>query len=180
MLGGLLGGPFGAIWGSQLGSSIGAARAEDRANEERLEQMGLSKEVRQLAAACAAELAEAEEGLQLAQRALESAKGMESQLQAQAAELYEAAQTALIQDDEAKARQCLVERQEVNTRVTAAGIQKMEADDRVNQMQSAVEILGSRAAQLEARMSSAILDKQTTVMLEPEDPLLRKFRELED
>ena len=53
VLGGLLAGPFGAIWGAQIGGSVGADRAAKRADEQRMERMGLTKEVRAAAAACA-------------------------------------------------------------------------------------------------------------------------------
>ena len=119
VLGGLLAGPFGAIWGSQIGGSVGAARGADRANEERLERMGLSKEMRATAATCAAELAEAEEGLQTARRALASAEEFARTLQEAADASYEKAQAALLDGDEAAARVHLVERQQTNLRVSS-------------------------------------------------------------
>uniref|UniRef100_A0A7S0JI77 Glycine zipper domain-containing protein n=1 Tax=Calcidiscus leptoporus TaxID=127549 RepID=A0A7S0JI77_9EUKA len=184
VLGGLLAGPFGAIWGSQIGGSIGAAKGEERANEERLERMGLSRDMRATAAACAAELAEAEEGLKLAQNSLESARAVERNLEASASESYAAAQVALQAGDEAAAREHLVMRQQTNGRKSAAQIETYEAVERCARMRSAIDALGERAAQMEALMSRAVAGTTASRAgwpdaLELEDPLLQKFKDLE-
>jgi len=180
LLGALLGGPFGAVWGAQLGGALGSAKAKERANEARLERLGLSRDLREKAAACAADLAEAEEGRQLARTALESAQRVERNLAESASESYAAAQAALSQGDEAAAREHLLKRYETNTRLSAARISSLEAAERVATMESAVQSLSEQAMQMEQLLRRAVASKSATLASQDlEDPLLRKFRELE-
>ena len=74
-------GRFGAVWGASLGGNFGAQRGAQKAAEAKLEQMGISKEVRVAAAECATDLEEAGSGLASCMEALRSAKAFEAQLE---------------------------------------------------------------------------------------------------
>ena len=69
------------MWGASLGGNFGAERGAQKAAEARLEQMGISREVRVAAAECAKDLEEAGSGLASCQEALQSAKAFEAQLE---------------------------------------------------------------------------------------------------
>lgn len=185
-LGGLLGGPFGAIWGAQLGGAMGARRGAQKSEEARLEKMGLSREVREAAAACAADLAEAEEGLSACREALQSARALESQLEASSAAAYAEAEAALRAGDEAAARACLERRQQSKGQLGKARLEAAEANDRVVRMEAALSALAERSKAIEAAMSRAVAssavsaaDRAVTRLDEDDDPLLRRFRDLE-
>jgi len=186
VLGGLLAGPFGAVWGASLGGSFGAQRGAQKAAESRLEQMGISREVRVAAAECAKDLEEAGEGLSSCLEALRSAKAFEAQLESGAEQAYAAAQTALVAGDEAEARACLERRQELRTQLTKAQSERADAVGRVTRMEGAVAVLTERSRSIEAAMSRAVAVSaesstatSSVAALEDDDPLLRRFRELE-
>lgn len=69
------------MWGASLGGNFGAQRGAQKAAEARLEQMGISREVRVAAAECAKDLEEAGSGLASCMEALRSAKAFEAQLE---------------------------------------------------------------------------------------------------
>ena len=187
VLGGLLAGPFGAIWGASLGGSIGAQRGAQKAEEERLEKMGLSREVRAAAAECAKDLSEAAEGLAACEQALGSAKALEAQLEASAAQAYSAAETALRAGDEAEARACLERRNQIKSQIIKAQSEVADAAGRVTRMEGAMSALTARSREIDAALqrsmavsaSSATSQRVSALELEDDDPLLRKFRDLE-
>ena len=120
----------------------------------------------------------------MAQRALASAEELEATLEASAKDSYAAAQAALLKENDAAAREHLVQRQQTNARLTSAKLQTLEAAERLRKMRNAVEALSERAAQVEALMSRAVVGATGSAAGEPsaaelEDPLERKFRELE-
>jgi hypothetical protein len=69
------------VWGASMGGNFGAQRGTQKAAEARLEQMGISREVRVAAAECARDLEEASSGLASCKEALQSAKAFEAQLE---------------------------------------------------------------------------------------------------
>jgi len=190
VLGGLLAGPFGAVWGASLGGNFGAQRGAQKAAEAKLEQMGISKEVRVAAAECATDLEEAGSGLASCMEALRSAKAFEAQLESGTEQAYAAAQTALVAGDEAEARACLERRAGLREQLTRAQGERADAFGRVTRMESAVAMLTERSRSIEAAMSRAVavsaesssvasMGSAAPLSLEDDDPLLRRFKELE-
>jgi len=184
VLGGLIAGPFGALWGAQIGGGIGANNRANREAQDRLDRMGLSKEVLDAAAACASDIQEAEESYEIVRRAEASQRGLVTELERQAAIAYEAAEKALRGGDEGGARARLEERQLLKPKIAAAKAELNSASLRVKAMEADVLALKERAAQVEAmvgRSASASAElRGSTPMLEPEDPLIQRFRDLEE
>ena len=182
VLGGLIAGPFGALWGASLGSSMGAAGRERREEEARLAAMGLDREAVRLAAALAAELAEAEASVSACEEAERSQSNLGERLAAAAAEQYAAAEEKLRAGDEESARALLVERrggrerrverqghlptfpspphrQETQAKAARADAELQEARDRTLSVRRAVSVLSTRAAELEASLDQAAARK---------------------
>lgn len=185
VLGGLLAGPFGAIWGAQIGGSVGADRAAKRADEQRMERMGLTKEVRAAAAACAADLSEASESLKLTERAQRSAEVLVAQYDSTVNEAFAAAEAALRSGDEAAARQHLLRKREATVDLDRAKLAVAEAAERAESMRRSVTALEARAAEVEQYMGRAVTSAARSKDVELsaddlDDPLLARFRELED
>uniref|UniRef100_A0A6V2PN52 Glycine zipper domain-containing protein n=1 Tax=Emiliania huxleyi TaxID=2903 RepID=A0A6V2PN52_EMIHU len=187
VLGGLIAGPFGALWGASLGSSMGAAGRERREEEARLAAMGLDREAVRLAAALAAELAEAEASVSACEEAERSQSNLGERLAAAAAEQYAAAEEKLRAGDEESARALLVERQETQAKAARADAELQEARDRTLSVRRAVSVLSTRAAELEASLDQAAARKAVgsgpvagaVEAAPPEDPLLARFKDLE-
>mmetsp|Transcript_46902 Transcript_46902/g.155484 ORF Transcript_46902/g.155484 Transcript_46902/m.155484 type:complete len:235 (-) Transcript_46902:139-843(-) len=187
VLGGLIAGPFGALWGASLGSSMGAAGRERREEEARLAAMGLDREAVRLAAALAAELAEAEASVSACEEAERSQSNLGERLAAVATEQYAAAEEKLRAGDEESARALLVERQETQAKAARADAELQEARDRTLSVRRAVSVLSTRAAELEASLDQAAARKAVgsgpvagaVEAAPPEDPLLARFKDLE-
>uniref|UniRef100_A0A7S3B451 Uncharacterized protein n=1 Tax=Haptolina ericina TaxID=156174 RepID=A0A7S3B451_9EUKA len=143
-------------------------------------RMGLDKELRTLATTVASELAEAEEGLTLTEQAVRSCRAVEERFEASAATSYAAAQAALVAGDEDGARAHLVERSAVNQRLAEAKLQTVDAEARVERMRISLDALAQRAAQVETLMGRAVSGAlESRAVSVDDDPLLRKFRDLE-
>lgn len=191
VLGGLIAGPFGALWGASLGSSIGSNRREQREREEQLTQLGLNRQTRLLAQQLTEQLAEAESGVAICMDAERSQLRLVEQLRARASDIYAAAEKKLRDGDENAARDLLVERKAMLERLEEAEKVLGEAVSRTEAMKRSVDVLSSRAQELEASFKSAIASRAAAsgaraaneyasdAALAPEDPLLAKFRELE-
>lgn len=190
VLGGLLAGPFGAIWGASLGSGFGANARQKREQAEELERMGLSEDMMKLAQQTAQDLAEAESALSMVQEAENSQAALVKRYDDAMSEAYKAAEDALSSGDEDSARRFLVEKNEHKTRKEAAELDLLEAKKRVSTMRSSVTQLAERTAQVEQMMSSIVADKKMKSIASRsdagvvdtftvEDPLERKFRDLE-
>lgn len=184
VLGGLVAGPFGALWGAQIGGNMGANNRAKKEAQQRLDRMGLSKEVLDAARACASDIEEAEESLKLVRRAEASQRGLLTTFERQAAVAYEAAEAALRSGDEAQARTHLEERARLKPKITAANSELQSATNRVAVLEADCDTLREQAAKIEAMVgrsvSASAEARSSSLALEPEDPLLAKFKELED
>lgn len=189
VLGGLLGGPFGALFGAQLGGSMGANARVKRAADERIETMGLSKEIIKAAQEIAQELADAEQSLELVRGAERSQKNLFDVVDRTMEDAYKAAETALRNGDEATARRQLEERNLQKAKRAQVQAEVTAAAARVATMQASVASIAERANEIEqiiARQVTATKAKSSSgvspdvnLTLEAEDPLLKKFRDLE-
>jgi len=190
VLGGLLAGPFGALWGAQIGGSMGANARVRKEEEDALERMGLDRATMDAAQTCAAELVEAERSLKLVEQAASSQQALLGTLDEAMASAYSAAESALGAGDEVGARSRLEERQALKGKWALAEAQWREAEARVASMRSNVASLAERASRIEAAISRTVTSAASRegrsappsaapLEMEPEDPLLRKFRDLE-
>ena len=189
VLGGLLAGPFGALFGAQLGGSMGANARVKRAANERIEAMGLNKETIQAAQDIAQELADAEESLELVRNAERSQRNLLDVIDSSTEAAYKAAETALRNGDEATARRQLEEKNMQKAKRAKVEAEVTAAAARVATMQASVASIAERANEIEqiiARTvtatktrSSSGLSSDVNLALEAEDPLLKKFKDLE-
>ncbi len=182
LLGGLLAGPFGALWGAQIGGSVGSNQRAKREAQDRLERMGLSTEVLAAAAAVAKDIEEAEESLAIVRRAEASQRGLVTTLERQSDVLYQAAQDALRGGNEPGARARLEERQALKPKIADAQAELGAASQRTATLEADLAVLQEQAVRVEAMASrsvSATVSASAALALEPEDPLLRRFEELE-
>lgn len=189
VLGGLLGGPFGALFGAQLGGSMGANARVQRAADEKIQAMGLNKDVIKAAQEIAQELADAEESLELVRGAERSQRNLLAVVDQTMEDAYKAAETALRAGDEATARRQLEERNLQKTKRAGIEAEVTAAASRVATMQASVTSIAERANQIEqviARQVTATKAKASSgvsadvnLALDAEDPLLKKFRDLE-
>lgn len=138
----------------------------------------------------AAELVEAERSLKLVEQAASSQQALLGTLDEAMASAYSAAESALGAGDEVGARSRLEERQALKGKRALAEAQWREAEARVASMRSNVASLAERASRIEAAISRTVTSAASRegrsappsaapLEMEPEDPLLRKFRDLE-
>jgi hypothetical protein len=191
VLGSLIAGPFGALWGASLGNSIGGNQREMRKREEQLALMGLDRETRAIAQRLTDELAEAESGVAICTDAERSQLNFVEQLRASATDYYTEAEARLRAGDEDGARDKLFKRRDVLDKLEEAEKVLREAEERTASMRRSVNILSSRAKELEASFKSAIANRAADsgsraaaeanvfdAYLPPEDLLLRRFKDL--
>lgn len=189
VLGGLLAGPFGALFGSQLGASMGANARVRRAEEERIASMGLNKETIKAAQEIAQELADAEQSLEIVRNAERSQRNLLEVVDRTMDDLYKAAEQALRSGDEATARRNLEERNMQKAKRAQIEAEVTAAAGRVATMQASVASIAERANEIEQIISRTVtatkaksssgVSSDFNLALEAEDPLLKKFRDLE-
>lgn len=189
VLGGLLAGPFGALFGSQLGASMGANARVRRAEEERIASMGLNKETIKAAQEIAQELADAEQSLEIVRNAERSQRNLLEVVDRTMDDLYKAAEQALRSGDEATARRNLEERNMQKAKRAQIEAEVTAAAGRVATMQASVASIAERANEIEQIISRTVtatkaksssgISSDFNLALEAEDPLLKKFRDLE-
>lgn len=196
VLGGLLLGPFGAIIGGNMGANFGAGKKAARMEDEALRKQGISKEMVQMVTEVAQSLANAEDALKTAKESLKFELEDALSLEAEANELYNMASAAVQSGDDDTARKHLTERKRVEAKMEDAKRRAAEAKGRVQRVEQSVESLASQAkklesvlkenmanaAELNAREAAAKFQDAmapSVTELELDDPLERKFRELE-
>ena len=168
---------------------MGANARVKRAANERIEAMGLNKETIQAAQDIAQELADAEESLELVRNAERSQRNLLDVIDSSMEAAYKAAETALRNGDEATARRQLEEKNMQKAKRAKVEAEVTAAAARVATMQASVASIAERANEIEqiiARTvtatktrSSSGLSSDVNLALEAEDPLLKKFKDLE-
>lgn len=145
---------------------------------------------------CAEGLRDAEEALRTAKDAFRLQLEEAAALDNEATELYDLASAAVQAGDEDTARRHLTERKKVQARLADAKASASLAKERVERVELSVETLASQAKRLEGILKSnmadaaelsareaaakfAGADAASVADLEFEDPLEKKFRELE-
>lgn len=183
ILGGLVLGPFGALFGASLGSSLGASRAVDKAKNDELERMGITQELLESAREMGIALERGMEGLQATQDSLLTQQKFASRLEADATRVYDDAKKALEDGNEARAKDLLLSRVDIQEKMKKVLINCMEEKKRLCQMEENVRAIEERAIEMESLMkrnigAKALMDSSGNFSLAAEDPLLQKFRDL--
>jgi len=187
LLGGLLGGPFGALFGAQIGASFGSARATERERKEEMERLGITPEMAEMAREVGAALERGLEGLEATKEALQTQQQFAKRLNNDMESTYAKAREALASDDEDAARQYLLERENLKDKLTKVLTNCRDEKRRVERMEDNVRALEERAVEVDALLrrsvgATALKDSSDglgSLRMEEDDPLLRKFRDLE-
>ncbi|KAL3783569.1 hypothetical protein ACHAW5_007877 [Stephanodiscus triporus] len=184
ILGGLLGGPFGALFGAQIGASFGAASSLDKARKEEMRRKGVTPEMLDQATEIGVALRQAVEALRATRESVDTSQQLAKTLDRQEKSLYERAKSAISSGDEEVARRLLLERESVKEKLLKILKSVSEDRKRLAIMESNVEALETRALEIESLLrrsvgASSWQDSANIgLSLEPEDPLLKKFRDL--
>jgi hypothetical protein len=195
ILGGLLMGPLGALWGASIGANVGAKRSMEQAKRQEMERLGISQEMVDMAQDISISLQRAMEGYRVSQDSLRIQQSLAQRLEAEVQELQEGAKRAIIQGDEERAREILLRKKNKMDRWKEILLKCAEEKDRAERMKENVEALEQRAIEVDALIRRSVSAKalqdtsNSRFLLEDttsevpsasfEDPLLRKFRELE-
>ena len=192
LLGGLLGGPFGLLFGAQIGANLGRKYQNDKAQKEEMERLGITPEMLQMAEECGVALNRAMEGVEATKDSLDSLQRLARRLESSSNDLYEKAQKEIVNGNEDEARKLLLERQNVQDKLMKTLLNCKDEKKRYEQMQQNLEALENRAMEIDSLLkrsvgAKALMDSSgdidmiamDTFRMETEDPLLRKFKELE-
>lgn len=181
-MGGLLGGPFGAVFGAQIGASFGAASRLDEARREEMARKGLTPEMLEQATEIGSALRQTEEGLRATQESVDTSQRLAKMLDRQEKSLYERAKSAMASGDEAGARKIMLEREAGKKKLLKVLKALAEERKRLATMKENAAALETRGMEIEALLrrsvGAAALRDSSGFALEPEDPLLRKFRDM--
>ena len=184
VLGGLLGGPFGALFGAQIGASLGAASTLDKARKDEMKRKGLTPEMLEQATDIGVALRQAVEGLRATKESVETSQQLAKTLDRKEKALYDRAKSAISSGEEDVARRLLLERESVREKLLKVLTAVAEDRKRLIKLESNVEALETRGLEIESllRRSLGAASMQDSasfgLSLEPEDPLLKKFRDL--
>lgn len=186
VLGAMLGGPFGALFGAQIGASFGAASQLDKARNEEMQRKGLTPEMLEQANDIGAALKQAVEGLRATQESVDTSQKLAKSLDGREKSLYERAKSAIESGDEEGARKFLLERESTKEKLLRVLKSLSEERKRLTTMEGNMEALETRALEIESLLrrsvGAASLQNSASVdiglSLEPEDPLLKKFRDM--
>lgn len=195
ILGGLIMGPLGALWGASIGANVGAKRSMEQGRRQEMERLGISQEMVDMAQEVSISLQRAMEGSKASQDSLRIQQSLAQRFEAEVQELQEGAKRAIIQGDEERAREILLRKKYKMDRWKEILLKCAEEKERVERMKENVEALEQRAIEVDALIRRSVSAKalqdtsNSRVLLEDttadfpstsfEDPLLRKFRELE-
>ena len=185
LIGGLVLGPFGALFGASLGEQIGAKNAIERMRKERMEELGVTPEMLQMAKEVGITLNRAVEGLKACEDSLETLQKLARRLEEDANNLYEKAKLEMEEGNEDKARSLLFDRDRLQKKLKQTLTNCIDERKRVSQMRNNVEMIENRALEIENLLNRSVGAKalsdtaSSDFSLSTEDPLLQKFRDLE-
>lgn len=187
VLGGLLLGPFGAVFGAGLGSRWGRREADDNAA---IEELGLDREMVELAKRVVSELASAAEDRDRVGAVRTDFENRVAQLDLDVTAKYVEAMEALKRDDEDAARQALEAKLSLQGRLDRARAELAKAEQRFAALDRSVAQLEQRAMEVSrllerarrasgSERTSLAADASALGVSHPKDPLLEKFEALE-
>lgn len=129
-------------------------------------------------------LKQAVEGLRATQDSMVTSQRLAKNLDRQSETIYERAKAAIASGDEETARTLLLEREAIKEKLLKVLRNLAEDKKRLATMVSNVEALEARGLEIESLLrrsvgAAALKDTgMSEFSLEPEDPLLKKFRDL--
>ncbi|EED91553.1 hypothetical protein THAPSDRAFT_6174 [Thalassiosira pseudonana CCMP1335] len=167
VIGGILGGPF-----------------VDKARQEELKRKGLTPDMLDMASDVGVALKQAVEGLRATHDSMDTSQRLAKNLDRQSETIYERAKAAIASGDEETARTLLEKREAIKEKLLKVLRNLAEDKKRLATMESNVEALEARGLEIESLLrrsvgAAALKDTDMSEFsLEPEDPLLKKFRDL--
>lgn len=190
VLGGLILGPFGALFGAQIGASIGAKNSIEKERMQKMKELGITPEMLEMAQEVGVTLNRAVEGLNACRDSLQTQQRLAKRLDSDIERIYEDAKAAMIAKEEDRARQLLFERDRLQKKLKKVLMSCVDEKKRVQQMKNNVEAIEDRAMEIESLLNRSVgakaLDDTSSTNFEmglkisEEDPLLQKFRDLEN
>lgn len=151
---------------------------------EEMKRKGVTPDMLEMANDVGVALEQSTEGLRATQDSVETQQRLAKTLDMQSNSIYERAKSAIESGDEEMARKLLMERETIKAKLLKTLKSLAEDNKRLATMKSNVEALEARALEIESLLrrsvgASALQDSSTSgFALEPEDPLLKKFRDL--
>lgn len=196
ILGGLVCGPFGALFGATVGGNIGTKNAFDRARKEEMENKGITQEMLDAAEEVGCALEQSMLGMKATTESLRSQQSLARRLEEDMNDSYEKAKEAIVDEREEEARSLLLTRKKNEESLKDSLKRCSDEMKRIKTMESNVSALQKRALEVEAILQRAVGAKarqnssdfaareftsadSTDFSLSQEDPLLKKFRDLE-
>uniref|UniRef100_A0A7S4JG19 Uncharacterized protein n=1 Tax=Odontella aurita TaxID=265563 RepID=A0A7S4JG19_9STRA len=175
---------LGALFGAQIGANVGSSRAFDKAKEDEMKRLGVTKEMLEMAEDCGVALERAMEGLKATQDSYETQRAFARRLDSDSDRLYEKAKAAMTASEEEKARALLTERQGMQEKLKKALMSCASARKMLEQQEENVAALEARAMEVEALLqrgvgAKAMQESSDQFSLSDEDPLVKKFRDLD-
>lgn len=163
---------------------MGNQRTIDKARMEEMNRKGITPEMLEMANEVGVALKQTTEGLRGLQDSVETQQRLAKSLDRQSESIYERAKSAIEKGDEEQARKFLMEREAIKDKLLKVLKALAEDRKRLAVMESNVEALEARGLEIESLLrrsvgASALKDSSaSSFALEPEDPLLQKFRDL--
>jgi phage shock protein A len=151
---------------------------------EEMKRKGITPEMLEMANEVGIALKQTAEGLKATQDSVETQQRLAKTLDRQSESIYERAKSAIAAGEEEQARKLLMEREAIKDKLINVLRALAEDRKRLAVMESNVEALEARGLEIESLLrrsvgASALNDSSINgFALEPEDPLLQKFRDL--
>jgi hypothetical protein len=195
VLGGVLFGPLGVLLGASVGANVGKKRSMEESRRQEMERLGITQDMVDMAQDISMNWQRAKEGCNASHDSLRAQQSLAQRLEVEVQELQEEAKKSVVQGDEDRARTILLRKKQKMERWKEVLLKCAEEKERVDRMEENIQILEQRAREVDALIRRSISAKalQNTsnakFLLDEsadefssssfEDPLLRKFRELE-
>jgi hypothetical protein len=195
VLGGVLFGPLGVLLGASVGANVGKKRSTEESRRKEMERLGITQDMVDSAQEISVNWQRAKEAHNASQDSLRAQQSLAQRLEVEVQELQEEAKKSVVQGDEDRARTLLLRKKQKMDRWKEILVKCAEEKERVDRMEQNIQILEQRAREVDALIRRSISAKalQNTsnakFLLDEsvdefssssfEDPLLRKFRELE-
>lgn len=148
-----------------------------------MERRGIDPEVSEMAREVGVALERGVEGLEATRESFDTQQKIAKRLNEDVETIYKKAQARLLESDESEARDLLLERERSKEKLLKVLKGCAEEKKRLEQMVRNVEALEERATEIDTLLRRSVgaktLQDTSQFSLADEDPLLRKFRDLE-
>ena len=167
---------------ASLGSGFGANRKEKEKEIARLQAQGLTPDMVKAAEAAAQRVVDVKSGVDAAKESWESFKEFAKKLEQEVGGAEDKAKACLVAGDEGGARESLAVAQRQKNKLMDALLGARDGRVRVDKMEENLEAAEIEVRRIEALMAQAVSLKfrEEGGSYQAEDPLLEKFRRLEE